>query len=86
LTSVSPPNANGSGMEGESEMMTSSSSVGEVGGVDARPSLVSARKTSEEEGAFFFSFLIIFLGSFYLSFFLGSVMHIMTFVRDRFEE
>ena len=34
------------GMEGESEMMTSSSSVNEVGGVDTRTS-ASARKASE---------------------------------------
>jgi NIMA (never in mitosis gene a)-related kinase len=35
-------------MEGEGEMMTSSSSTGEVGGIDARPSLASARKASEQ--------------------------------------
>ena len=46
-TSVGPPNANSIGMESESEMMTSNSSVGEVG-ADARPSLASARKASEE--------------------------------------
>ena len=47
-TSIGPPNANSVGMENEGEMMTSGSSVGEVGGVDARPSLASARKASEE--------------------------------------
>ena len=35
-------------IKGESETMTSSLSVGKVGGVDARPSLASVRKASEE--------------------------------------
>ncbi|KIM36198.1 hypothetical protein M413DRAFT_14052 [Hebeloma cylindrosporum] len=49
-TSVAPPNANNIGMGGEAETMTmtSGSSAGEGGGVDARPSLASARKATEE--------------------------------------
>jgi hypothetical protein len=47
-TLVDPPNTNSIGVEKKGAMMTSSSSVGEAGGVDARPSLASARKASEE--------------------------------------
>jgi len=64
-------------MEGESEMMTSVSSMGEVGGVDARPSLASARKASEEVrkalydcDQLFFLFLLYFLVRFTCLFFL----------------
>lgn len=47
-TSVNPANSNGIGMENEGEIMSPGASTGEVGGVDARPSLASARKASEE--------------------------------------
>ena len=41
---VAPPNGNSIGMESDDEMLTSSSSTGEVGDVDERLSLASARK------------------------------------------
>jgi len=53
-------------MEREGEMMSSSASTGQVGHVDARPSLASARKASEEakydrdDLILVFSFLFIF--------------------------
>jgi len=73
-TSVGSRNANGIGMESESEPTTSSSLVSEVGGVVARPSLASARKASEEARKALFSPCILFL--FFLGYIVVLVAHL----------
>ena len=67
-------------------MMSSSASTGEVGHVDARPSLASARKASEEakydrdDLILVFSFLFIFCFFFFFFFELWTLPFVLCFL------